>query len=108
MRNGKKSYNFTDKTHSKDGRIATAMGSIAVVVLLFLVVCSIVSKGSLGIWYGLTAFVDAIVAFSGMVIAVGSLKEEDSLKMYPWIGVFLNASVFLIFLVLFIIGIVFF
>lgn len=104
MLNGKKSYNFSDKTHSKDGKLATALGTVTILLFLFLVVESIVSKGRLNTWFGLLGMVDIVIAFAGFWIAVMSFKEEDSLKLFPRLGVILNGLVLLVLVVLFVIG----
>ncbi|MDD5949056.1 MAG: DUF6142 family protein [Lachnospiraceae bacterium] len=104
MLNGKKSYNFSDKTHSRDGRLATVLGAGAWLLFGFLVVESILTKGSLGIWFGLLGMVDVIIALAGLVIALMSFREEDSLKLFPRLGTLLNGMVLLILIALFIIG----
>lgn len=95
MLNGKKSYNFSDKTHPRDGKLAMVMGIITVAVLLFLTGWSIYYKGHSGILAGLLGIIDMIVAFVGVVFAIAGLSKEDSLYLFPRIGLLLNGLVLL-------------
>lgn len=105
MLGGRRSYSFTDKAQSKDGKLSVIFGVVSIIVLIFLVVCSIVSKGQLGQTYGLAGVVDCFIAFYGLIIAVLGFKEEDTNKSLCISGVLLNAVPLMILIGLFVTGI---
>jgi hypothetical protein len=107
MLNGKKSYNFSDKTHSKDGMFSTGLGVVSVGLFLYLAVMSIRSGGTLNAMFGMLGLVDAVIAVTGLVIAIMSFREEDILPFYPRLGVALNGVLLLLLIALFVLGLVF-
>ncbi len=104
MLGGRKNYNFSDRTHSKDGKLATLLGAAAWVIMLFLICKSITSGGNVGAWFGLLGLIDIIIAFCGMVIAIIGFKDEDTFKLFPRIGLFANGILLLGLLALFVVG----
>lgn len=104
MLNGKKSYNFSDKTHPRDGKLATVIGIMTIAVLLFLAGWSIYYKGHSGRIVGLLGFIDMIAAFVGIVFAIAGLSQEDSLYLFPRIGLVLNSLVLLATIALLLVG----
>lgn len=104
MLNGKKSYNFSDKTHPRDGKLSMVIGIITVAVILFLTGWSIYYKGHSGRLIGLLGIIDMIVAFIGVVFAIAGLSKEDSLYLFPRIGLLLNGIVLLAFIALLLAG----
>ncbi|MCR4717672.1 MAG: DUF6142 family protein [Lachnospiraceae bacterium] len=101
---GQKVFDFSDKTHSLDGKIATIMGVISIALFIFLSFMSIKSKGSLSYVYGILGVVDFIICISGLIIAIRSFKEEETLAFYKKLGVILNLVMLIITLVLFVSG----
>lgn len=105
MLNSRRSYNYTEKEQSKDGRMAVVLGTVSVVVLLGLIVCSITTKGQLGQIYGLVGVVDCFVAFYGFMTAIFGFREENTNKSLCVTGLLLNIVPLAILIWLFVSGI---
>lgn len=107
MRNGKKSYNFSDKTHTSDGKISVCLGVAAVILFLFMALYSIFSKGNAGVWVGFLGVFDVFLALLGLIFSVVGLRQEDSLKLLPRIGFFCSGIVLVLLLLLLVVGLLF-
>ena len=105
MLNGKKSFNFSDKVHSKDGKIATVIGIVCAAVLIVLLVRSIMTNGTLGKNCGLLGMIDFFVTLYGFGLSVFSLKEEDIIKTFCISGIVVNGITMLLLAALFIYGV---
>ena len=101
---GHKIVDFSDKSHSIDGKIATCIGLIAIALFLFMTYKSIASKGGLDYTYGILGIADFILGICGIIIALKSFGDEETLKFYKKLGLLLNLIIVLLFAVLFITG----
>ena len=94
-RRGYRKYKFTEKTLSKRGITALvlallSLGFVVMVVLAFR------SAGNLSIYiacYGILAFFAALAA---VILAIISLKEENSFRSIPYAATFLSVFSLLI------------
>ena len=105
MLGSRKKYSFTDKTQSKDGKLSVVLGTIVIIVLLFLVIRSIMAKGQLGQVYGMIGAIDCLVAFYGFMMALFGFREEDTMKSLCVAGLLMNAVPLIILVCLFVVGI---
>ena len=82
MRNRRRrhsSYKFTEKTHSKRGM---ALLVLYIVFIHF----AFRADGKLSMYYGSAGVMAMLVSVITLVIAAGSLREEDSFKLFPRLG----------------------
>lgn len=89
-RRRRKSYKFTEKTHSKRGLIATLLATLLLVWYVVFVEIAFRADGQLSTYYGSAGVMAMLVSVIVLVIAVGSLKEEDSFMLFPRLGLFLS------------------
>ena len=85
-RRGFRRYKFTEKTWSKRGIVALIMALLSLIGLVAMAISSFQSAGNLSVYiacYGILAWMLAIVA---LVLAIRSLKEEDTFRMIPYIS----------------------
>lgn len=101
----RKIYDFSDKSHSIDGKIATFIGILAIGLFLYLAIMSVISKGKLGYIYGILGFTDLVLSISGTIIAAKSFGDEESLPFFKKLGLLLNLVILLIIVAIFIGGI---
>ena len=83
------SYKFTEKTHSKRGIAATVLAGILLIWYLMFVILAFRTDGGLSAYYGSAGVMAVLLSIAVLVAAAGSLKEEDSFKLFPRLGSFL-------------------
>ena len=83
---GIRDYKFTDKKHTIGGVIATAMGIVALIVLLVAIFVSYRNGGKAGISVGNMAFASLMLSFFGTIIGLLSFKEQDKYYNLSYVG----------------------
>lgn len=86
----RKGYKFTEKTHSKRGLAATVLAFTLLVLYGVFIYLSFLGDGSLSAYYGSAGVLAMLVSFIGAVLAVGSMREENSFQFFPRMGLFLS------------------
>lgn len=86
----KNSYIFTNKNHSQKGIMATILGVISLVSLIYAVVMSYKNNGAVPVQYGAAAFLVTIFALTGVVLGVISKTERDKYYIFSYLGIILN------------------
>lgn len=84
------SYKFTEKTHSKRGIAATVLAGLILAWYLAFVVLAFRSDGGLSAYFGSAGVMAVLLSIVVLVVAAGSLKEEDSFKLFPRLSSFLS------------------
>ena len=85
MRNRRRrhsSYKFTEKTHSKRGMVATGLAAALLVLYIVFIHFALRADGKLSMYYGSAGVMAMLVSVITLVIAAGSLREEDSFKLF--------------------------
>lgn len=92
MRNRRRrsSYKFTEKTHSKKGMVSTALSLLLLVLYIVFIELAFRSEGSLSMYYGSVGVMAMLASVVSAVIALSSMKEEDSFKLFPRLGLGLS------------------
>lgn len=92
MRNRRRhsSYKFTEKTHSKKGMVASGLGVALLVIYIVFINLAFRANGTLSMYYGSVGVMAMIVSVIAAVISISSLKEEDSFKFFPRLGLGLS------------------
>ena len=106
MRRKRRSYKFTEKTHSKKAMISAIMASITLCMYLIFIYLSYKDAGSLSAYYGSFGFLAMMVAVVALGLAIVTLKEEDSFTLFPrvalvtsilstlcWVGTYIQGFV---------------
>lgn len=83
MRRRRRSYKFTEKTHSKKAIVSFGLSSVSLVTYLFFVYLSYQAAGQLSTYYGGFGVLAMIVAFVSLALSLTTLKEEDSFALFP-------------------------
>ena len=82
-RNRRRSYKFTEKTHSKRAVVSAAMAGVSLLMYFAFVYLSYSVGGALSAYYGAFGFMAMLVAIVALVLSIPTLKEEDSFVLWP-------------------------
>ena len=95
-RNG---YRFTEKTHSKRGVAALFLSIISIGILVAAVVSSFDSRGNGSMYLGSAGVTSMLIG-----LAVKSLGEENSFKLFPYLSTLCSLLITGIWVALYVIG----
>ena len=84
-------YKFTERTHSRRALIAIALAGGSIAGLVALVFIAAQSHGGASAYVGSAGLFLLLVGIAGLVVAIGSLREEDSFPVLPRISLALSA-----------------
>ena len=100
-RNG---YRFTEKTHSKRGVAALFLSIISIGILVAEVVSSFDSRGNGSMYLGSAGVTSMLIGICALVLAVKSLGEENSFKLFPYLSTLCSLLITGIWVALYVIG----
>lgn len=89
----KNNFMFTNKEHTLKGIMATILGVISLVSLIYITIDSYRSAGEIPLQYGAVAFLTMVFAFVGIVLGVLSKSERDKFYFFSYLGIVLNVLV---------------
>ena len=90
MRRRRRSYKFTEKTHSKRAMISFGLAVVTLVIYVVFVYLSYQAAGQLSTYFGAFGVLTMLVAIISTGIAVTTLKEEDSFAFFPRMAMILS------------------
>ncbi len=82
---------FTDKKHPEKGIMSTALGVISVVTIICAVVMAYKNGGEAEARYGVAVMFCLLYSIGGLVLGILSRMERDIFKLFPTVGIILNA-----------------
>lgn len=88
----KKNYKFTEKTHSKRGIFATVLALMLLVLYGVFLYLAFWGDGNLSAYYGSAGVLAMLVSLVCMVLAAGSMREENSFQFFPRLGLLLSLA----------------
>lgn len=86
MRRRRRSYKFTEKTHSKKAMVAFGMSVVTLVVYVIFIYLSYRAAGQLSAYFGAFGVLAMLVAIVSTGLSATTLKEEDSFTLFPKIA----------------------
>lgn len=96
----RKNYMFTNKRHPSQAIMATALGVISLLSLIFVIWRTAVAKGEASSGYGLTGFFAMVFSICGLIMGIMTIQQKRNFKLFPILGIALNGVVLLIIIVL--------
>ena len=105
MKEKKGSLRFRKKEHSKIGIISTVISGIAWCVFIALSVYSTITEGNVEKIIGVVGILDALLAFLGAILAIKGLQEREVSYSFSIIAILLNGTLFVIYFVLYVMGV---
>lgn len=79
-------YTFTEKSHSKRGILALVLALLSIASGIAMVVISFVHKGNGSVYLGSCGILGLLLAVTSFTLAVLSVREDKSYKLYPMAG----------------------
>lgn len=83
MRKKQRSYKFTKKKHSIRGLISFALAGLILVTYGVFIYLSYKVGGNLSAYYGGVGVMSMLMSLVTLVIAILSLREENSFRLFP-------------------------
>lgn len=94
MKKKRKGYKFTKKKHSVKGIIALLMALLSIILGLAMIGYSFQNKGNGNEYLGIGGVSSLLIAFTALMIALSSLKEDGSYKLFPAVGTVMSVLAF--------------
>lgn len=79
-------YKFTEKKQSKRGIIASVIALVSIGIFAYVVWNSYTHEGAGSMYLGSAGVASMILSVVAFVVAVSSVREEDSFKLFPYLG----------------------
>lgn len=86
----KNSIMFTNKKHTERGIMASILGVISLLTLVYLVFTSYRNRGNVPMQYGLAALLATIFSIAGLILGIVSKSERDRYYFFSYMGIILN------------------
>ncbi len=86
MARHRRGYKFTGKTHSRRGAIALFLAAASLAVLACAIAQSFISGGNASLYFGSAGVASMAVGIFAFALAIRSLMEEDSFKLFPYMA----------------------
>ncbi|SFG16152.1 hypothetical protein SAMN04487761_10655 [Lachnospiraceae bacterium C7] len=83
-RHGK--YKFTGKKHSRKGMIATGIAAAMILLFIIVIVMAFEAAGKMSAYVGSAGVLAVFGTAISVVLAIQSMHEEDSFKLFPRIA----------------------
>ena len=83
MRRKRRSYKFTEKTHSKKAIVSFSLAVVTLVTYFVFVYLSYQAAGQLSAYFGAFGVLAMLVAVVAVVLAISTLREDDSFTLFP-------------------------
>ena len=100
----KRSYKFTDKKHTKQGMASTGFGVAAFLLLGIGFWMAYQNAGAGGSVTGLLGLWSMLFSVVGFILGMKGFQEEDVYYLFSQIGVILNSVLFILWVLIFIVG----
>lgn len=101
----KKSYMFTNKSHSERGKFSAALGAISFLSMCLVVYLSYRQKGAMDPKLGAAAVFALLFSIAGETVGIMARMEKDRFYLFPNLGIVLNTLVILLVGFLFYLGV---
>ena len=100
-RRRKYGYKFTEKTQSKKGIVAFILAVLSIAIFIYVIVNSFHHGGNGSMYLGSAGVSSMLVA---VVLAVMSLREEESFKLFPYMSTVLSFLAAGVWIAIYVIG----
>lgn len=79
-------YKFTEKKQSKRGIIASCIAFLSIGIFAYVVWNSYTHEGAGSMYLGSAGVASMILSVVAFVVAVLSMREEDTFRLFPYLG----------------------
>ena len=99
-------YKFTEKKQSKRGITGFLIAAVSIGIFIYVVWNSYTHEGAGSMYLGSAGVASMILAIVATVFSVMSLKEENSFKIFPYMGTFCSVAALVTWIALYVMGMV--
>ncbi|MGN0335244.1 MAG: DUF6142 family protein [Lachnospiraceae bacterium] len=103
----KRSYKFTAKRHSREGKISAAAGSVSFILTMILIDISYSNKGGTGKASAVLGLLTVLLSTAGVFFGRKGFQDEDCYQLFSWIGILLNLVILLFWIAVFGMGLLY-
>ena len=103
-RRHRRGYKFTEKTQSKRGMAALALAVISIGVLVAVIMNSFWNQGKGSMYLGSAGVAAMLLGVVAFVTALGSLREENSFKLFPYLSTLVSFLAVGVWIALYVVG----
>ncbi|MGN0351005.1 MAG: hypothetical protein ACI4ES_05075 [Roseburia sp.] len=100
----KHDYKFTEKTQSKRGMLALGLAILSLVIFVIVIINASSSGGNGSMYLGSAGVSSMLLAVVALVLAIRSLFEEESFKIFPYLSTVFSVLVAGIWIILYVVG----
>ena len=105
MKRKKDSFKFSGRSHSAKGIISVILAVISLLSIITSSIISAISHGDGGIFLGVAGITALFISLAGFIIGIKGSLEKEIYYTAPVTGMILNGLLFLLFFVLYVVGI---
>lgn len=87
----RRTYKFTEKTHSKKAMISAGMAGVSQIMYFVFIYLSFKQAGMLSTYFGGFGVLAMGMSLAALIMALVTFKEEDSFPLYPTIALGISA-----------------
>lgn len=95
---------YKDIKHSLDGKVACGLGGLSVLLIIGELILTIRARGQAGGMAGFMGIAALFLSIAGLVFAIVSWKDEETLDLFKRSGTFLNIVLLLVNLTILVLG----
>ena len=99
-------YKFTEKKQSKRGIAGFLIAAVSIGIFSYVVWNSYTHEGAGSMYLGSAGVASMLLSIVATVLSVKSLKEENSFKLFPYMGTVCSVLALLTWILLYVTGIV--
>lgn len=103
-RRRKRGYKFTEKTQSKRGILSLILALGTIGVLVYVVANSFQKDGAGSMYLGSAGVTAMLVSLVSVVLAIMSLREEESFKLFPYLATVFSLLAAITWIAIYVIG----
>lgn len=97
-------YKFTEKTQSKKGIFALLLALVSIAIFVVVTMNSFQHRGEGSMYLGSAGVTSMLIGIISFVLALGSLREENSYKLFPYLATICSFLITGVWIALYVIG----
>lgn len=100
----KRKYKFTRKIQSGKGIASTIIGILTLLITFGMVAAAYIQSGQAGKIIAVAGFAAMLLSVLGLYYSICGIRQEDSYRMFPWMGFVLNWLTLAAYIMIYILG----
>lgn len=97
---------FSGRRHTRSGVLSAAVGLVAIIGFITTCIISGIYGGEGGLLIGIAGILLFVLSLFGFILSYKALKQRDIFYRFPMIGMITNGIMLIVFMIIYILGIV--